>query len=56
MTLENVKNGLSWKMLKKVQKPGKHLFWTWIAYQTIKGTLTTTLIWVPLLYVWSHKP
>lgn len=25
-------------------------FWTWIAYQTIKGLITTTLIWIPLAY------
>jgi hypothetical protein len=41
--------------LKNFKKPGKHLFWAWIAYQTIKGTLTTTMIWVPLLlYLWRH--
>jgi len=25
-------------------------FWLWIAYQTIKGLLTTTFIWAPLIY------
>jgi len=25
-------------------------FWAWIGYQTIKGILTTTLIWIPLAY------
>lgn len=44
--------GFEWRRLKK---PGKHLFWLWITYQTIKGTLTTTFIWVPLLYLWMHK-
>lgn len=29
---------------------GKKLFWVWIGYQTIKGTLTTSLIWAPLAY------
>lgn len=34
-------------------KTHKHkLFWWWIAYQCVKGTLTTSLIWVPLLYSW----
>ena len=28
---------------------GKKAFWIWIAYQTIKGTLTTSLIWMPLI-------
>ncbi len=40
--------------LKKFKKPGKELFWAWIAYQTIKGTLTTSLIWIPLLWAWVH--
>lgn len=26
--------------------------WLWIAYQTIKGLLTTTFIWAPLLYIY----
>ena len=39
---------------KKFQKPGKRMFWAWIAYQTIKGTLTTSLIWIPLLWTWLH--
>ena len=30
----------------------KELFWVWIAYQTIKGLLTTSLIWVPLFLLW----
>lgn len=29
---------------------GKYPFFVWIAYQTIKGTLTTSLIWIPLFY------
>ena len=30
----------------------KDLFVYWIIYQTIKGLLTTSLIWVPLFYIW----
>lgn len=30
-------------------KAGSRVFWVWIAYQTIKGSLTTSLIWIPLL-------
>ncbi|MCB9991994.1 MAG: hypothetical protein H6867_11610 [Rhodospirillales bacterium] len=30
---------------------GKHAFWIWIGYQTVKGTLTTTFIWAPLIYL-----
>lgn len=42
------------KKLKKFKKPGKNMFWLWIAYQSIKGTLTTSLIWIPLIYAWFH--
>lgn len=28
------------------------LFWAWIAYQSIKGAITLSLIWVPLLILW----
>jgi hypothetical protein len=40
--------------LSRFKKPGKQMFWAWIAYQCIKGTLTTSLIWIPLLYAWFH--
>lgn len=26
----------------------KELFWAWIAYQSVKGLTTLTLIWIPL--------
>ncbi len=42
-------------ILKKFKKPSKHMFWAWIAYQCIKGILTTTFIWIPLLYLWFSK-
>lgn len=29
------------------------LFWLWIGYQSVKGTLTLTLIWVPLFLAWK---
>jgi hypothetical protein len=35
-------------------KPTKEkMFWGWIAYQTIKGLLTTTFIWIPLWLSWT---
>ena len=40
--------------LRKFKKPGKHMFWAWIAYQSVKGTLTLSLIWIPLAYAWLH--
>ena len=30
----------------------RELFWVWIAYQTIKGLTTTSLIWAPLILWW----
>jgi hypothetical protein len=39
---------------KKVRNGSKTLFWTWIAYQAIKGTITTTFIWIPILLAWLH--
>lgn len=39
---------------KKLRKGSKKLFWTWIAYQTVKGAITTTLIWIPAFYAWLH--
>ncbi|MCX5581652.1 hypothetical protein [Kaistia terrae] len=30
----------------------KRYFWLWIAYQTLKGITTTTVIWVPLAYMY----
>jgi hypothetical protein len=41
-------------LLEKAKDPGKKLFWVWIAYQTVKGTMTTSLIWVPLFYSYLH--
>ncbi len=51
MTEDVRKPIFEWKILKK---PGKNMFWAWIAYQTIKGTLTTTFIWIPAFYYWMH--
>lgn len=31
------------------KKHGKRAFWLWVTYQAVKGTLTTSLIWVPLI-------
>ena len=33
----------------------KELFWVWIAYQSIKGMATLTLIWIPLYLVWKKN-
>jgi len=39
---------------ERLRKPGRDMFWAWIAYQTVKGTITTSLIWIPLLWTWIH--
>lgn len=52
-SLEGLDSSISdmWKAHRqRIKALSKHSFAGWIIYQTIKGTLTTTLIWVPLLY------
>lgn len=39
---------------RRFKKPGRNMFWAWIAYQTIKGTLTTSLVWIPLIWAWMQ--
>jgi hypothetical protein len=38
------------KIAAQVRVWAKRYVWLWILYQTVKGILTTTVIWVPLLY------
>lgn len=38
--------------VRKYLKPSKELFWAWVAYQAVKGILTTSLIWIPVLLLW----
>ena len=33
----------------------KRLFWLWVAYQAVKGTITLSLIWIPLLLLWLRS-
>ncbi len=40
--------------LKATKSKSKKIFWIWIGYQTIKGSLTTSLIWIPMLYAYFH--
>ncbi|MDH5721865.1 MAG: hypothetical protein OEY94_00900 [Alphaproteobacteria bacterium] len=35
-----------------LKKSGNKAFWVWVVYQAIKGILTTSLIWVPMIYFW----
>ncbi|MEO1304953.1 MAG: hypothetical protein AAFV37_08255 [Pseudomonadota bacterium] len=41
------------RLIKHVSARKSELFWAWIAYQSIKGILTTSLIWVPLFLWWQ---
>jgi hypothetical protein len=41
-------------MFGLIKKPSKKLFWAWVTYQAVKGALTTSLIWIPLIYAWFH--
>ena len=40
---------------KKALKGSKKLFYAWIVYQAVKGTLTTAFIWIPMLYLWLEN-
>ena len=44
------------KVAFKGKKDGsRKLFLAWIAYQAVKGTLTTCFIWLPMLYYYFFK-
>lgn len=32
----------------------KEFFWVWVGYQFVKGTLTTSFIWIPLLIAYFY--
>ena len=40
------------KAVRYIKDHKKELFWVWIAYQSIKGITTLTLIWIPLYIAW----
>ena len=42
-------------MLNSIKEFCKRYFWLWIIYQAIKGAITTSLIWVPLIYYYFTK-
>lgn len=41
--------------LQFVRKNKKEMFWLWIGYQAVKGTITLTFIWVPLFLLWKQR-
>lgn len=34
------------------KKPAGKMFWVWVGYQFVKGILSVSFIWIPLLYLW----
>ncbi len=51
------KAGKKTKFLNKYYKKfGKYSFVAWIIYQSVKGTLTLSFIWAPMIYYWfTHR-
>ena len=51
---KSLKSKISMKKPSKdeMKKGSKKLFWIWIGYQTIKGSITMTFIWAPLIWMW----
>jgi len=43
------------KAVRYIEDHKKKLFWVWIAYQSVKGITTLTLIWIPLWLVWRGQ-
>ena len=42
--------GIKWLNANK-----KRFFWWWVGYQAIKGMITLSLIWIPLLLLWLRS-
>ncbi|MEO1553197.1 MAG: hypothetical protein AAFR82_04635 [Pseudomonadota bacterium] len=45
-----VRQGIRWLNANK-----KRFFWWWVGYQAIKGIITLSLIWIPLLLLWLRS-
>ena len=41
-----------WRGMRRPRRAGKKVFWIWIAYQSVKGVITLSLIWIPLFFLW----
>lgn len=42
------------KSVQFIKENRARLFWIWVLYQAVKGALTLTLIWIPLLLLWRN--
>ena len=43
------------KSLSFVRENKTRMFWLWMLYQAIKGSITLTLIWIPLFLLWRKN-
>ncbi len=43
------------KSIQFVKDNRSRMFWLWITYQAIKGSLTLTFIWIPLFLIWKNS-
>ena len=40
---------------RKAKRFAGKAFWVWILYQSVKGTITLSLIWIPLFWLWLKQ-
>ncbi len=50
--MQSLSNWSPRQAIRTLNARKKELFWAWIAYQSIKGLITTSLIWIPLIMLW----
>ena len=48
--IARLRAGIRWLNANK-----KRFFWWWVGYQAVKGILTLSLIWIPLLLIWLRS-
>jgi hypothetical protein len=48
--IARLRAGIAWLNANK-----KQFFWWWVGYQAVKGMLTLSLIWIPLLLIWLRS-
>lgn len=48
--IARLRAGIKWLNANK-----KRFFWWWVGYQAVKGILTLSLIWIPLLLIWLRS-
>ena len=48
--IARLRYGIKWLNANK-----KRFFWWWVGYQAVKGILTLSLIWIPLLLIWLRS-